>query len=46
MGILHPEVLKKYGINYAGSYLELNFDKLHELMNNWFKLISIFKVNE
>lgn len=28
MGILHPEVLKKYGIGYAASFLELNLDKL------------------
>lgn len=30
MGILHPEVLKKYGINYAGSYLEVNVETLFE----------------
>jgi phenylalanyl-tRNA synthetase beta subunit len=30
MGILHPEVLKKYGIHYAGSFLELNLEILLE----------------
>jgi len=28
MGILHPEVLKKYGIHYAGSYMEMNLETL------------------
>lgn len=28
MGIINPEVLKNYGINYATSFLELDFEEL------------------
>ena len=30
MGIVHPEVLKNYGIKYATSFLELDFEALLE----------------
>ena len=36
MGIIHPEVLKNYGINYATSFLELDFEAL---LKDWLNML-------